>query len=81
MPGIQTCCVPTRKDFYVLVDEYQDTNGAQNEILRSLIGYWDVPNVFVVGDDDQSIYEFQGARVQNILDLYRQYEMICEQYC
>lgn len=59
---------------YVLVDEYQDTNGAQNEILRSLIGYWDVPNVFVVGDDDQSIYEFQGARVQNILDLYRQYE-------
>lgn len=59
---------------YILVDEYQDTNGAQNEVLQMLINYWDVPNVFVVGDDDQSIYEFQGARVKNILDLYRTYE-------
>ena len=58
---------------YVLVDEYQDTNGSQNEILQLLINFWDVPNVFVVGDDDQSIYEFQGARVQNILDFYNKY--------
>ncbi|RMF30607.1 MAG: ATP-dependent helicase, partial [Bacteroidetes bacterium] len=46
---------------YFLVDEYQDTNGTQNALLQTLIDYWEVPNVFVVGDDDQSIYEFQGA--------------------
>ena len=51
---------------YFLVDEYQDTSGAQNEILRLLIDYWDSPNVFVVGDDDQSIFRFQGANIQNI---------------
>ncbi len=58
---------------YILVDEFQDTNGAQNEILQSLINYWEVPNVFAVGDDDQSIYEFQGARVKNIMDFYHAY--------
>lgn len=51
---------------YFLVDEYQDTNGAQNDILKKLSAYWDEPNVFVVGDDDQSIYRFQGANVMNI---------------
>lgn len=51
---------------YFLVDEYQDTNGAQNEILHQLIDYWDTPNVFIVGDDDQSVYEFQGARLHNL---------------
>ena len=55
---------------YFLVDEFQDTNGAQNEILKSLTNYWEKPNCFTVGDDDQSIYEFQGARVKNILDFY-----------
>lgn len=55
---------------YFLVDEYQDTNGAQNEILRLLFSYWETPNVFVVGDDDQSIYRFQGASLSNILDFY-----------
>jgi len=55
---------------YFLVDEYQDTNGSQNEILRLLISFWDKPNVFVVGDDDQSIYRFQGASLSNILDFY-----------
>lgn len=59
---------------YVLVDEYQDTNGVQNEILRMLISFWPDPNVFVVGDDDQAIYEFQGARIRNIMDFYREYE-------
>lgn len=59
---------------YVLVDEFQDTNGAQNEILNLLLDYWGVDaNIFVVGDDDQSIYEFQGARIQNILDFYERY--------
>lgn len=59
---------------YFLVDEYQDTNGAQNDILSALVAFWEIPNVFVVGDDDQSIYEFQGARVKNILDFYHAYE-------
>lgn len=59
---------------YFLVDEYQDTNGSQNEVLNMLTSYWDVPNVFVVGDDDQSIYRFQGANVKNIVDFYDHYK-------
>ncbi|HEX4957235.1 MAG TPA: ATP-dependent helicase, partial [Lacibacter sp.] len=51
---------------YVLVDEYQDTSGTQNRIVELLISYWQQPNVFVVGDDDQSIYRFQGANVENM---------------
>jgi len=58
---------------YFLVDEYQDTNGAQNEVLRRLVDYWENPNVFIVGDDDQSIFEFQGARLKNLSDFYRRY--------
>lgn len=59
---------------YILVDEYQDTNGSQNELLTLLINYWDNPNVFVVGDDDQSIYKFQGANVQNIYEFYNRFK-------
>lgn len=51
---------------YILVDEFQDTSGTQNELVSYLINYWDKPNVFVVGDDDQSIYRFQGANIQNM---------------
>ncbi len=54
---------------FILVDEYQDTNGAQNDILFLLCGQAeDQPNVFVVGDDDQAIYRFQGANLSNILN-------------
>jgi len=59
---------------YLLVDEFQDTNGAQNEILQLLTSYWDSPNIFIVGDDDQSIYEFQGARLKSMIDFYEQYK-------
>lgn len=59
---------------YFLVDEYQDTNGAQNNILTMLSSYWDIPNVFVVGDDDQSIFRFQGANIQNIAGFYSRYK-------
>lgn len=59
---------------YFLVDEYQDTNGIQNQLLYKLISYWDNPNVFVVGDDDQSIYKFQGANVENIREFFSRYE-------
>lgn len=58
---------------YILVDEYQDTNGAQNQIVNLLASYWENPNVFVVGDDDQSIYRFQGANMSNILDFNERY--------
>ena len=49
----------------ILVDEYQDSNIAQFKLLKSLVG----PNTFVcvVGDDDQSIYRFRGAEIENIL--------------
>lgn len=59
---------------YILVDEYQDTSGTQNRLVELLISYWDKPNVFVVGDDDQSIYRFQGASVENMLDFASQYQ-------
>lgn len=52
---------------YILVDEYQDTSGTQNKLVQLLIEYWEQPNIFVVGDDDQSIYRFQGANVENML--------------
>ncbi|MCJ8210794.1 ATP-dependent helicase [Mucilaginibacter sp. RS28] len=58
---------------YILVDEFQDTSGAQNELLKYLLSYWESPNVFVVGDDDQSIYRFQGANMKNILDFAGDY--------
>jgi DNA helicase II / ATP-dependent DNA helicase PcrA len=55
----------------VLVDEYQDTNLAQNELLRLLVE--DRRNVIVVGDDDQSIYRFRGASRKNIRDFEEAY--------
>jgi DNA helicase-2/ATP-dependent DNA helicase PcrA len=58
---------------YILVDEYQDTSGTQNEIVMLLIDFWDDPNVFVVGDDDQSIYRFQGANVENMESFAKSY--------
>jgi DNA helicase II / ATP-dependent DNA helicase PcrA len=55
-----------RRFRYVLVDEYQDTNRAQYELVRHLVGA--DGNVTVVGDEDQSIYSWRGADIQNILD-------------
>ena len=57
-----------------MVDEFQDTNGSQNRILSQLIGFWEQPNIFIVGDDDQAIYEFQGARLKSLVDFYETYK-------
>ena len=59
---------------YLLVDEYQDTSGTQNKLVHLLVSFWDKPNVFVVGDDDQSIYRFQGANVENMLAFAESYK-------
>ncbi len=50
---------------YILVDEHQDTNNAQNKVLELLANFYDQPNLFVVGDDKQAIYKFQGASLEN----------------
>lgn len=51
---------------YFLVDEYQDTNNSQNALVFSFVDAKEEKNIFVVGDDDQIIYAFQGAQIDNI---------------
>ena len=55
------------KYLYLLVDEHQDTNDAQNLLIKKIADFFDEPNLFVVGDEKQAIYRFQGASVQNFL--------------
>jgi superfamily I DNA/RNA helicase len=55
----------------ILIDEYQDTNIPQYQLSRMLAG--DNPNIFIVGDDDQSIYRFRGADVSNIINFKKDY--------
>lgn len=52
---------------YILVDEHQDTNAAQNKLVELLSNFHENPNVFVVGDEKQAIYRFQGASIENFL--------------
>ncbi|MBP7842853.1 ATP-dependent helicase, partial [Candidatus Woesebacteria bacterium] len=59
---------------YILVDEYQDTNASQNKIVELLGSFWeDDPNIFVVGDPHQSIFRFQGASTENMLEFISRY--------
>lgn len=61
---------------YILVDEFQDTNGSQYRLIELLTTYKHLPhdpNIFVVGDDDQAIYRFQGANLQNMLSFHKRF--------
>ncbi len=65
---------------YFLVDEYQDTNYSQNKIVFKLAQGANSRNIFVVGDDDQIIYEFQGAKtdtIEKFLNLFPDTKVIC----
>lgn len=57
---------------YVLIDEYQDTNKIQYMLAKLLSGKWG--NICVVGDDDQSIYKFRGATIENILSFEEEFK-------
>ncbi len=61
-----------RRFKYVLIDEYQDTNNLQYRLATALAGGY--KNICVVGDDDQSIYKFRGATIENILSFESQYK-------
>jgi DNA helicase-2/ATP-dependent DNA helicase PcrA len=64
---------------YILVDEHQDTNSAQNRILELLANYYETPNLFIVGDEKQAIFRFQGASRENFLyfkNLYKKVKVV-----
>lgn len=61
----------SRKYAYITVDEYQDTNALQYQILKKLCSSHE--NICVVGDDDQSIYGWRGAKIENILNFQEQF--------
>jgi len=69
------------KFLYILVDEFQDTNGLQMRLIKNL---YDLelteskPNVMVVGDDDQSIFKFQGATLDNILGFDTEFKEVAK---
>lgn len=58
---------------YVLADEHQDANRAQNDLLALVSGFHERPNLFIVGDEKQAIYRFQGADLDNVHHFRSQY--------
>lgn len=64
---------------YILADEHQDVNQSQNRLIELISSYHEQPNVFVVGDEKQAIYRFQGASLDNFLyfgDSYKEAKII-----
>jgi DNA helicase-2/ATP-dependent DNA helicase PcrA len=59
---------------YILADEHQDANRAQNALLELVSGFYDRPNLFIVGDEKQAIYRFQGADLDNVQYFRTKYE-------
>jgi DNA helicase-2/ATP-dependent DNA helicase PcrA len=59
---------------YILADEHQDANRSQNTILELLSDFHDNPNLFIVGDEKQAIFRFQGASLENFLYFSRKYK-------
>ncbi len=55
------------KFLYLFIDEHQDTNDSQNLLVRMIANFFENPNLFVVGDEKQAVYRFQGASVENFL--------------
>lgn len=64
----------SEKYHYIMVDEYQDTNELQFQILQKLCTTHE--NIAVVGDDDQSIYAWRGAKIENILNFQKQFHNV-----
>jgi DNA helicase-2/ATP-dependent DNA helicase PcrA len=60
---------------FVMVDEFQDTSAGQMAIINQLVDY-ENPNLMVVGDDDQSVFKFQGASLDNILGFEQNFEQV-----
>lgn len=58
---------------YIMVDEFQDTNNAQMQLLKTLTRDIESPNICCVGDDDQSIYSWRGAEIKNILEFEKSF--------
>lgn len=58
---------------YILADEHQDANRGQNRLLELLSGFHEQPNLFVVGDEKQAIFRFQGASLENFLYFKRRF--------
>lgn len=73
----QDMCAELAERFqFIMVDEYQDTNGAQNQLLDALLSAnpLDSPNIMVVGDDDQAIMRFQGAELSGLMQFISTYQ-------
>ena len=61
---------------YVLADEHQDANDAQNRLLELLTDFHDSPNLFIVGDAKQAIYRFQGASIENFVYFQKKFNNV-----
>ena len=61
------------KYHYLLVDEHQDSNTSQNKIVELISNYFQNPNLFIVGDEKQAIFRFQGATIANFFKFREKY--------